>query len=117
MSEQNEQQGQEQERVEGHAGHGELVAPVPEQAEGPQLVVLVNKRRLYKLRAGVTLEAMQAKYPDKQIEVVEPPSQEELREAVFDGVCGTPCEEGCDVEPDGECCHGYPSWLRLYGVI
>ena len=92
-------------------------AEQPEQPEAERLVVLVNKRRLYRLKPGVTLEAMQAKYPGKQLEVVEPPSLEELREAVYDGVCGTPCEEGCDVEPDGECCHGYPSWLRLYGVI
>ena len=25
--------------------------------------------------------------------------------------------DGCDVEPDGECEHGYPSWPMVLGLI
>jgi len=27
------------------------------------------------------------------------------------------CEQGCEVEPDGKCCHGCPSILRVAGLI
>jgi hypothetical protein len=27
------------------------------------------------------------------------------------------CEHGCEVEPDGKCCHGCPSILRAAGLI
>ena len=27
------------------------------------------------------------------------------------------CERGCEVEPDGKCCHGCPSILRAAGLI
>jgi len=29
----------------------------------------------------------------------------------------TACEEGCEVEPDGKCPHGFPSPLRILGYI
>ena len=29
----------------------------------------------------------------------------------------TLCEHGCEVEPDGKCCHGCPSILRAAGLI
>ena len=45
------------------------------------------------------------------------PSIDELREAVFDGHCGAACPYGCEVEPDGYCKHGRPSWLLYYGLI
>jgi hypothetical protein len=44
----------------------------------------------------------------------EMPSVDDMEEWV-DGVCPTPC--GCDVEPDGECEHGCPSWLMIVGFI
>ena len=27
------------------------------------------------------------------------------------------CDHGCEVEPDGKCCHGCPSILRAAGLI
>lgn len=27
------------------------------------------------------------------------------------------CVDGCEVEPDGTCCHGYPSICKMLGVI
>lgn len=43
----------------------------------------------------------------------------ELMEAVIgrDENAPTLCEEGCEVEPDGMCCHGHKSVLILLGVI
>jgi hypothetical protein len=43
------------------------------------------------------------------------PSSDELVEAMEEGGCKTP--DGCWVEPDGTCQHGYPSWLIILGMI
>lgn len=43
------------------------------------------------------------------------PEIDELQEYSYDGICPTPC--GCEVEPDGTCCHGASSWLLLCGVL
>lgn len=52
------------------------------------------------------------KYPDP----LEPqPGLDELEEYVLDGIC--PATDGCDVEPDGVCPHGHPSWLIALGMI
>lgn len=42
---------------------------------------------------------------------------EELEELIIDSVCPTACPEGCEVEPDGRCYHGYPSLLMALGII
>ena len=34
-----------------------------------------------------------------------------------DSVVPACCSEGCEVEPDGRCCHGCPSPLLVAGVI
>jgi len=48
---------------------------------------------------------------------IEQPSIEELLDtlALDDSVCEA--TDGCQVEPDGVCPHGHPSWLRYYGLI
>ena len=43
------------------------------------------------------------------------PSQEQLEEWIYNGV--SEATDGCPVEPDGECPHGYPSWLLQLGLI
>lgn len=43
------------------------------------------------------------------------PEIEELQEMTDYGSCEA--TDGCDVEPDGECEHGYPSWLVYLGMI
>ena len=43
------------------------------------------------------------------------PSLEDFSEWVVDSICPTPDE--CEVEPDGTCEHGYPSWMLLAGII
>jgi hypothetical protein len=43
----------------------------------------------------------------------------EIAHAVLLGDENAPalCEHGCEVEPDGKCCHGCPSILRAAGLI
>ncbi len=43
------------------------------------------------------------------------PDLEQLQEWVFDSVCEA--TDGCEVEPDGVCPHGYPSWMLYMGLI
>jgi hypothetical protein len=77
--------------------------------------VIVNKNSLHKIKEGITIEQLKAKYPDKEFKVVKVPSLKRLEHYSFDGVCPTP--DGCKVEPDGHCEHGYKSWLMYVGVI
>lgn len=43
------------------------------------------------------------------------PSVETMAEWLSDGIAQA--VDGCEVEPDGKCCHGSPSWLLQMGVI
>jgi hypothetical protein len=43
------------------------------------------------------------------------PSVEQMEEMSFDGGCDA--TDGCWVEPDGRCEHGYPSWMLCLGYI
>jgi hypothetical protein len=45
------------------------------------------------------------------------PEMEDIIDAADWGVCPTSCEEQCEVEPDGVCEHGHPSWLIRWGMI
>ena len=49
------------------------------------------------------------------VPTVEWPNEEQLAEWVFDSVCEA--TDGCEVEPDGYCPHGHPSWLLKLGII
>jgi hypothetical protein len=40
-----------------------------------------------------------------------------LNEVCSDSVVPALCTEGCEVEPDGYCCHGCPSPLISLGII
>ncbi len=46
-------------------------------------------------------------------------SFEDIAEVVMFGDENAPalCSEGCEVEPDGTCQHGFPSVLRAAGLI
>lgn len=44
----------------------------------------------------------------------ETPTQEQIQSWIFDSVCEA--TDGCDVEPDGTCSHGHPSWLLRLGL-
>ena len=43
------------------------------------------------------------------------PTLEELQEWLDEGGCEA--TDGCWVEPDGDCEHGCPSWLKKLGLI
>ena len=53
---------------------------------------------------------------ERHIATEPPPSMDELEDMVFDII--TPyATDGCDVEPDGHCEHGHPSWLLKLTLI
>jgi len=43
--------------------------------------------------------------------------EELMEESLFGDSCGVEVADGCMVEPDGKCCHGYSSPLLLAGLI
>jgi len=43
------------------------------------------------------------------------PEWQTLQKWQYEGVARTP--DGCRVEPDGICQHGYKSWLLIYGLL
>ncbi len=43
------------------------------------------------------------------------PGPEELELMNFNGIAQA--TDGCEVEPDGVCPHGHPSWLLVLGMI
>lgn len=76
-------------------------------------VYIPEKKKVGKLKEGVTLKQLQEKYPNTF--ECDYPSDDQIEEWVYDSVCETPC--GCRVEPDGHCEHGNPSWLIILGLI
>ena len=60
--------------------------------------------------------AAQIKRDDFMREALKNPPYNRIELMVFDGV---PCEavDGCVTDPDGQCEHGYPSWLVALGMI
>lgn len=50
-----------------------------------------------------------------RIESFEKPSMEQLEEWMATDTMETP--DGCSIEPDGTCEHGWPSWVRAMGII
>lgn len=41
----------------------------------------------------------------------------DLRAAVLDLHTHFLTSDGCEIEPDGTCCHGHPTWLVRFGLI
>lgn len=76
--------------------------------------VYTMERGLRKLKAGITIEQYQSKYPS-MIKVGRIPSETTLEKWDSDGGCKA--VDGCWVEPDGVCEHSYPSWLLALGWI
>ena len=42
---------------------------------------------------------------------------DDILDVLMDGQDEYTAIDGCDVEPDGECEHGYPSWPMVLGLI
>jgi hypothetical protein len=51
----------------------------------------------------------------QDVTVKDMPSDETMGKWSFDGVARTP--DGCRTEPDGDCQHGWSSWLVYVGFI
>ncbi len=45
------------------------------------------------------------------------PDIEQVYQETEDSYGSTSCAEYCEVEPDGICPHGHPSWLLRWGMI
>ena len=52
-----------------------------------------------------------------EIEFISSFSDDDIEDLVMDSIVPTICPEGCEVEPDGKCPHGYSSVLLLLGLI
>jgi len=75
--------------------------------------VYTRERGVRILKESVTLAQYQEKYPGAfRVEI---PSEEQMADWVCDSVCEA--IDGCPVEPDGTCQHGYPSWLLAIGLM
>lgn len=71
--------------------------------------------KLFRFKDGADPAKFKEKYPDAYLVPTSEPSEKTLRHWMFDGVAKA--LDGCRVEPDGSCQHGYPSWLRAMGII
>jgi len=78
-----------------------------------QITVYTKKRGVRRLKDGITLADYQTKYPNAI--KVKIPSTKKLERWVCD--CGCEAIDGCWVEPDGQCEHGFNSWLLELGYI
>jgi len=52
------------------------------------------------------------KYPEPTTPT---PDMDEIEEMMVDSI--VEATDGCEVEPDGTCPHGHPSWLIRMGLI
>ena len=77
------------------------------------MLVYSKERGLRRLREGASFEQYREKYPSAM--KVKMPSDNTLARWMMDDIC--PAVDGCRVEPDGTCPHGYPSWLMVLGLI
>lgn len=66
--------------------------------------------------SGLTIwnKAVARDVRDGRLEV---PSMDEFEWWVFDSLCEAACTCGAQVEPDGYCEHGRPSWLLAVGLV
>lgn len=77
--------------------------------------VYSKERGLRILKPGVDLVFYAEKYPGAVEITGNTPSQKTLERWVSNGIAKA--VDGCQVEPDGECSHGLPSWLIAMGLI
>ncbi len=71
------------------------------------------ERGLRTLKEGADFDAYKTKYPSAIKCKI--PSMKTLEKYCFDGISKAP--DGCRIEPDGTCQHGYPSWLLILGIM
>ena len=76
-------------------------------------ITVYSKGKIRTLKAGITLDKY--KEYDSQAIKVNKPSMATLES--WSSECGCKAIDGCWVEPDGTCEHGYPSWLLALNYI
>lgn len=79
-----------------------------------KIKVYTKERGLRTLKPEITFEQYREKYP-AAIVVKKVPCEKTLAKWFHDGGCKT--IDGCWVEPDGSCEHGFPSWLKVLHYI
>ena len=75
--------------------------------------VYSHERGLRTLKSVANFDAYKSRYPSA-VRVREIPSMATLEKWTENGICRS--IDGCKVEPDGTCKHGYPSWLLALGI-
>ena len=80
-----------------------------------------SRQRVYSIERGLRtlkdpelFKQYREDYPSA-IKVKSVPSMATMTRWHRDGVCKT--TDGCKVEPDGTCSHGYPSWMLVLNYI
>lgn len=81
-----------------------------------QYAVLTEAGRSILIKADVSRERIEAIYASrnqqiKSIRRVVQPSLKALERMVFEGIAT--CPDGCRTELDGQCVHGWASWLEI----
>lgn len=76
--------------------------------------VFSKERGLRTLKDGADFEEYKKKYPTV-IKIKSVPTVTTLEKWSDAGIAKA--VDGCKVEPDGTCHHGYPSWLVALGLI
>lgn len=79
------------------------------------IYVYSKERGVRKIKAGITFEQYKEKVPTAIRLKGKPPTLKTLESWNSQGFCKT--IDGCKVEPDGECSHGFPTWLSIFGCI
>lgn len=75
---------------------------------------LLGSRKIELANEELLVKKLQEKgFAFKRLKKV--PTLRQLEKWMDSGICPTP--DGCRVEPDGKCCHGWESWLLIAGMI
>lgn len=89
------------------------------QVEGQEKGILVwhPQRGVRRLKPGVTIETYRERVPStpQAIEISRIPKFQTLERWIEDGVARA--IDGCRVEIDGDCPHGYPAWTKYLGFV
>lgn len=78
-----------------------------------KITVYTKEKGVRRLKEGITLE----QYRTKHLDAIKVRKPSMLTLTLWSRECGCKAIDGCWVEPDGTCEHGYDSWLLALGWI
>jgi hypothetical protein len=98
----------------------EDVASAPPAAEPPkkgQKIYVIRGGRVRTLKDELTPELIEKYFKDHPdaYRCTKPPTEETMMRWEESGIARA--TDGCKVEPDGDCHHGRPSWLKFMGLM